>query len=76
MCTDLPAITFKYTGRVAARVLPSPVFISAILPSCKTIPPISWTSKCLIFNVLFEASLTTANASGSMSSIVFCFSSN
>ena len=30
---------------VATRVLPSPVFISAILPWCKTMPPINWTSK-------------------------------
>ena len=32
---------FRYVGRVATRVFPSPVFISAILPLCKVIPPIS-----------------------------------
>ena len=30
---------------VATSVLPSPVFISAILPWWSTMPPISWTSK-------------------------------
>ena len=36
---------FKYAGRVATKVLPSPVLISAICPSCKNIPPINCTSK-------------------------------
>ena len=31
---------------VATSVFPSPVFISAILPRCSTIPPTSCTSKC------------------------------
>jgi hypothetical protein len=36
---------------VATSVLPSPVFISAILPRCSTMPPISCTSKCRMFSV-------------------------
>src|SRR5215212_2583240 len=55
---------------VAASVFPSPVFISAILPSCKTIPPISCTSKGRIPKVRLDASRTTAKASGRMSSRV------
>src|SRR5215208_5826394 len=55
---------------VAARVLPSPVFISAILPSCKTIPPITCTSKGRMPKVRLDASRTTAKASGKMSSRV------
>ena len=35
---------FRYTGSVETRVLPSPVFISAIHPKCSAMPPISWTS--------------------------------
>ena len=57
-------------GRVATRVFPSPVFISAILPWWRTTPPISWTSKWRIPVVRREASRTTANASGRMSSRV------
>ena len=34
--------------QVATRVLPSPVRISAILPSWRQIPPIICTSKCLM----------------------------
>ena len=41
MCTPLPDRAFKYAGRVATNVLPSPVAISEILPWCKTTPPIS-----------------------------------
>src|SRR5215212_1958110 len=55
---------------VAASVLPSPVFISAILPSCRTIPPMTCTSKGRSPRVRLEASRTTANASGRMSSRV------
>jgi hypothetical protein len=33
---------------VATRVLPSPVAISAILPWCKAMPPINWTSNGII----------------------------
>ena len=35
---------------MATSVLPSPVFISAILPLCSTMPPISCTSKCRMFS--------------------------
>ena len=63
-----PLIAFKYTGNVATRVFPSPVFISAIFPLCRIIPPIIWTSKCLWPKVLFAASRTEAKASGRISS--------
>ncbi|KTF05586.1 hypothetical protein MGSAQ_002912 [marine sediment metagenome] len=43
-CTPLPLMALRYIAKVPIRVLPSPVFISAILPSCKVIPPISCTS--------------------------------
>jgi hypothetical protein len=43
--------------------LPSPVRISAILPSLSAMPPISWTSKWRIFRVRLLAS-RTANTSG------------
>src|SRR5918998_1253105 len=61
-------MAFRYTGMVAARVLPSPVFISAILPSCKTIPPITCTSKGRISKVRLDTSRTTAKASCRISS--------
>ena len=54
----------RYVGRVATKVLPSPVFISEIFPSARAIPPSIWLSKCLKPRVLFDASLTAANASG------------
>ena len=60
----MPVNPFKYAGKVATNVLPSPVFISAILPWCKTIPPSNCTLKCFIPSTLLEASLQTANASG------------
>ena len=49
-CTAWPfssreASAFRTTGSVAVSVLPSPVFISAMEPSWRTMPPISWTSK-------------------------------
>ena len=47
---------------VATRVLPSPVFISAIMPWWRTIPPINWTSKGRISTDRFAASRTTAKA--------------
>src|SRR5215210_3257066 len=53
---------------VAASVLPSPVFISAIFPSCKTMPPMICSSKGRIPSVRLETSRTTAKASGSKSS--------
>src|SRR4028119_2040798 len=55
---------------VAASVLPSPVFISEILPSCSAMPPITCTSKGRIPKVRLEASRTTAKASGRMPSRV------
>src|ERR687893_500393 len=55
---------------VAASVLPSPVFISEILPSCNAMPPITWTSKGRIPRVRRDASRTTAKASGRMPSSV------
>ena len=45
---DVDALAFErveVTGRVATSVFPSPVFISAILPRCRTMPPINCTSK-------------------------------
>ena len=36
---------------MATRVLPSPVTISAILPPCRTMPPINWTSKWRMFKI-------------------------
>ena len=71
--TPFPAKAFKYAGRDATKVLPSPVLISAILPWWTTIPPISWTLKCFIPKTLHEASLQTANASGNISSKVSPF---
>ena len=53
---------------MAARVLPSPVFISAILPSWSTTPPMIWTSKWRKPSVRLEASRTAAKASERMSS--------
>src|SRR5688572_1260847 len=70
MCTPLPASALRYAGSVATSVLPSPVFISAILPRCSTIPPISCTSKCRMLSVRRPASRTTEKASGSRSSSV------
>jgi peptidyl-prolyl cis-trans isomerase C len=49
-------------GSVATSVLPSPVFISAIAPSCSTMPPISWTSKWRWPSVRLAASRTVAKA--------------
>src|SRR5215218_498227 len=53
---------------VAASVLPSPVFISAMFPSCKTMPPMICSSKGRIPRVRLETSRTTAKASGNRSS--------
>src|SRR5918998_6054763 len=55
---------------VAASVLPSPVFISAIFPSCNTMPPMICSSKGRIPRVRRETSRTTAKASGNRSSMV------
>src|SRR5213592_4763716 len=68
MCTPCPAREFRYAGMVATRVFPSPVFISAMLPSCRAMAPMTWTSKCRWPIVRRAASRTEANASGSTSS--------
>ena len=57
-------------GRVATRVLPSPVFISAMRPLCRIMPPINCTSKCRMFKLRRDISRQTAKASGRMSSSV------
>src|SRR5439155_926570 len=68
MWTPRPVSPLRYAGSVATSVLPSPVAISAILPSWRTIPPISWTSKGRMPTVRRAASRATANASGSSAS--------
>src|SRR5919198_1837796 len=68
MWTPLPVSALRYAGSVATSVLPSPVAISAIVPLCSTMPPMSWTSKCRMLSVRRAASRHTANASGSTSS--------
>ena len=50
------------------RVLPSPVFISAIQPKCSAMPPIIWTSKWRWPSTRQADSRTTANASTNRSS--------
>ena len=52
-------------------VLPSPVFISAILPSWRTVAPMSWTSKRRMPSVRFMASRVIAKTSGRTSSSAF-----
>src|SRR3989454_4771369 len=68
MWTPRPVRPSRYAGSVATSVLPSPVAISAILPSWRTMPPISWTSKGRMPTVRRAASRATANASGSSAS--------
>src|SRR5881397_41120 len=68
MWTPRPVSPLRYAGSVATSVLPSPVAISAILPSWRTIPPISWTSKGRMPTVRRAASRATANASGGSAS--------
>src|SRR6266850_6843381 len=65
MWTPLPVSALRYAGSVATSVLPSPVAISAIVPSCRTMPPMSCTSKCRMPSERRAASRHTANASGS-----------
>ena len=55
-------------GSVATSVLPSPVFISAILPPWSTAPPMSCTSKWRMPSARTLASRTAAKTSGSSSS--------
>src|SRR6267143_1554126 len=69
MWTPLPRRALRYAGSVATSVLPSPVAISAIFPSCRTMPPMSCTSKCRMPTERRAASRQTAKASGSTSSI-------
>ncbi len=52
------------------RVLPSPVFISAMLPKCSAAPPMIWTSYGRWPSTRAAASRAVANASGSRSSSV------
>ncbi|SHW53838.1 Uncharacterised protein [Mycobacteroides abscessus subsp. abscessus] len=70
----LPASAFRYAGSTQVRVLPSPVFISAMFPACSAAPPITCTSKCRWLSTRQEASRATANASGIRSSRVSPFS--
>ena len=66
MCTPFFVKAFRYAANAIVKVFPSPVFISAILFSWRTIPPIIWTSKWRSFVTLLEASLANAKASGSI----------
>src|SRR3954468_20824330 len=68
MWTPLAGSEFSTAGSVAVRVLPSPVFISAIEPAWRTMPPIIWTSKWRMPSVRREVSRTTAKVSASRSS--------
>ena len=49
---------------MATSVLPSPVRISAILPLCSTMPPISWTSKWRMPSARLPASRTDGEGLG------------
>src|SRR3954453_23600341 len=66
--TPVPGSELRTTASVAVSVLPSPVFISAMLPPCRTIPPMSCTSKWRMPIVRLPTSRTTANVSGRRSS--------
>src|SRR3989441_1032228 len=68
MWTPLPVSALRYAGSVATSVLPSPVAISAILPSCNTMPPMSCTSKWRMPRWRRAASRHTAKASTRTSS--------
>ncbi len=68
MCTPRPVSAFSTAGSVATSVLPSPVFISAILPSFRTMPPINCTSKWRMPSFRRPASRTKANAGTSAGS--------
>jgi molybdate transport system ATP-binding protein len=57
--------TDEVQGPVAVSVFPSPVFISAICPSCRAIAPISCTSKWRMLIWRLPVSRTTAKHSGS-----------
>src|SRR5450759_1092157 len=68
--TPLPSRALRYDARVATRVLPSPVFISATLPRCSAAPPMICTSKWRLPSGRLLASRTAAKASGRRSSRV------
>src|SRR4051812_33948896 len=68
MWTPFPARELRTAGKVAVRVLPSPVLISAIEPSWSTMPPISCTSKWRWPRARLPASRVRAKDSGSSSS--------
>jgi hypothetical protein len=61
-------------GKVATSVLPSPVFISAIIPLCRAMPPMSWTSKWRMPRERTDASRVRAKQSGMMRSSTADFS--
>ena len=63
-CRPLPGSEFSTTASVAVSVLPSPVRISAIAPECRTIPPMSCTSKWRMPISRLPVSRTIANVSG------------
>ena len=68
MCTPRPVSPLSTAGSVATSVLPSPVAISAIVPSWSTMPPMSWTSKCRMPSRRRPISRTMAKTSGRISS--------
>src|SRR2546427_6809302 len=70
MWTPRPLNALRYAGSVATSVLPSPVAISAMVPSCSTMPPMSWTSKWRMPTLRRAASRQTAKASVRTSSTV------
>src|SRR3954468_4905988 len=61
-------MALRYSACVATKVLPSPVFISAMSPSWRTMPPISCTSKRRTPIVRLKASRTAAKLSKRSSS--------
>src|SRR5947208_1953818 len=64
MWTPRPVRPLRYAGSVATSVLPSPVAISASLPSWRTMPPISWTLKGRMPTVRRAASRARAFLAG------------
>ena len=66
--TGRPVRPFRYSGRVATSVLPSPVIISAMAPWWSTMPPTICTSWWRSPRVRTLASRTSAKAFGSTSS--------
>ena len=70
--TPLPAKAFRYAGRTATSVLPSPVRISAISPLCRIMPPISCTSNGRKPRTRLEPSRTTCTQSSTQSECFWC----